>query len=144
MSWWPVPDSQSDLIGDAPADAVDGALARLLEARAQAGAPPPTLGEVARALGDALRAARALFADGATVRRVYVPGVEPAAAAPLDLQGALAQALGELCAAYRRALERPPRVREALYTFTFCFGGRPETLVSGPRPARIVFECERV
>lgn len=142
MSWWPLPDSPDDVTGDAPADAVDGALLALVAARARAGLPKPTLAQIACALDAACRSAPGLFADAvqAEAKVVAVRDVDSATDAPADLRDAVAGALAGLAAAYWRAFERAPRLAEALYAFTFAFGGQPQTLASGPLPQRVRFE----
>ncbi len=142
MSWWPLPDAPDDVSGDAAVDAVDGALFALVAARAQAGLPKPTLAEIARALDDALAATHGLFADADVLpgSRVVVSDVAAAHEAPADLRAALGRALVALAAAYERAFERAPLVSEALYAFTFAFGGQPRAFVRGPLPERITFK----
>lgn len=39
----------------------------------------------------------------------------------------------------RSSTRRRPRIAEALYAFTFAFGGAPESFVSGPVPPSIRF-----
>jgi hypothetical protein len=129
VSWWPIPDSPGDVTGDAAVDAVDAALFALVCAREGAG--KPSLGEIARALSDALAPARVGLAEG-----------ETADSAPEDVARAVQEALSGLTAAYERAFDRPPRLTETLYTFTFAFGGQPEAFVRGPLPAGITFRAD--
>jgi hypothetical protein len=139
MSWWNVPDSHGDVTGDAPADAVDGALLGLAEARAGAGASKPSLPELLCALERTLAERRDLFEGLPSDFRVATrDGVAAAGEAPADLVEAVGQALEGIAGVFRADWQRPPRPAEALYPFTFALGGQPESILRPPFPKPIV------
>ncbi len=132
MSWWPVPDCDGAVTGDAAVDAVDGAVKAL--------AHKPELPEFVAALDAELRAAsRDLVSDPERLGTVVVPGARAAPEAPAGLRTAIHDALRGLTAAYERAFERRPTLTEPLDTFTFSLGGVAAERLSGPLPARIEF-----
>jgi len=110
-------------MGDPAADAVDKAFLDLAAQRPD----KPTIAEVIAAL------------EAALAQPVHVDGVEPVVRAPRDVVQAARNALSALDSAYQDEFGRPPTMTEVLYTFTFSFGGMPETMVSGPVPSVIEF-----
>jgi hypothetical protein len=116
--------SLDEYTGDQAADAVEGAFLDLAKRRAV----KPTLAQVVAAL------------EAASAQAVHVDGVDPVVSAPRDLVQAARTALAGLDSAYQREFGRPPTLNEVLYTFDFCFGGMPESMVSGPVPSIIRFQ----
>jgi hypothetical protein len=125
VSWWPIPGTRDQYTGDPAADAIDRSLQGLAGQRVE----KPTLAQVSGALGAELG------------ERVHVRGIEPARKVPDDVMKAIRSALRDLRSAYRDEFGRPPTTNEVLYTFTFSFGGMPDSLVSGALPPIIDFQA---
>lgn len=137
MSWWPVPDSEHDLTGDGPADAIEGALLDLARSREAAGQPKPSLPELMRAIELAVGAHRDRIADAPeTIHVSNRDGLRAEADAPRDLVDAVTAAVEGVAAKFERGQERLPRLAEVLYTFTFTLGV-PESILRPPIPDRI-------
>lgn len=129
MSWWPLPDSEEDLTGDAPADWVSAALGPAVAQQ------KPRLEELAAALEQALRAHPELLGDP---DRLQGRRIEPQGEAPASLRRAVEDALARLHSEYQRVHGRAPRVAEVLYTFTFVLNGEPSAWLREPPPGDIV------
>ena len=128
MSWWPLPDSEEDVTGDAPADWVSAALGPVVAQR------KPRLEELTAALEQVLRAHAEQLEDPDRLKgQQVVPrseGVEP----PAPLVQAVEAALASLHTEYQRVHGRAPRVAEVLYTFTFVLDAEPPMWVQAPPP----------
>jgi hypothetical protein len=131
MSWWPLPDSEEDVTGDAPADWVSAALEPVVAQR------KPRLEELTAALEQVLRAHPEQLGDPGRLKGGQVVPRSGGGQAPAPLVKAVEAALASLHSEYQRVHGRAPRVAEVLYTFTFVLDGEPAMWVQEPPPEGI-------
>ena len=126
MSWWNLPGSDTEWMGDSSADAVSLALAWLKTL-----APKPTLDQVLDAfevvLGD-----RALVSGDALGERTLQIENRPRerGSAPTALVELVRDGMPKVVASYRKKWERAPTLRELIYSIGFVLLASPEVYTS--------------
>src|SRR3954469_22430900 len=136
MGWWDT-DTQGDVAGDLPADAIDEALAQYA-ARGQH-RRKPSLRALLDALAGVLReSAGELLSDprtagslrGITARGARIAPGEPAEP-DRELTEMLRAVVGDISGAYVDAMDRKPRLREVIANFSFVLSVDTRDYVDG-------------